>query len=218
VRYVEATATGFAGANGRVAAVRLANGETLSADIAVLAAGAWSAPLAASLGIDLPVRARRRTVFAFQCRTQVTPCPLVVDPSGVWFRPEGHGQFIGGISPEDDPNDLPLEPNYPEWEETVWPALAMRVPAFEAVKLSNAWAGYYEYNTFDQNGIVGPHDVFGNLVFLTGFSGHGVQQAPAAGRAVAEWIAHGGYRSIDMSPLSWERIRDWRPLVERNVI
>jgi FAD-dependent oxidoreductase domain-containing protein 1 len=218
VRYVEAEASGFQERNGQVAAVTLATGEALPVDVAILAAGAWSAPLAASLGIDLPVRARRRTVFAFQCRTTVSPCPLVVDPSGVWFRPEGLGQFIGGISPDDDPDDLPLEPNHAEWEETVWPALATRVTAFEAVKVSNAWAGYYEYNTFDQNGIVGPHDGCRNLVFVTGFSGHGVQQAPAAGRAVAEWIALGGYRSIDVSPLGWERIRDGAPLIERNVI
>ncbi len=218
VRYMEAAAMGFSSVGRAVSAVMLSTGQGVDCDVAVLAAGAWSAPVAATLGIDLPVRARRRTVFAFRCRSDVAPCPLVVDPSGVWFRPEGNGQFIGGVSPDDDPDDLPLEPNHAEWQETVWPALALRVPAFEAVKVSNAWAGYYEYNTFDQNGVVGPHDVFDNLVFITGFSGHGVQQAPAAGRAVAEWIACGAYRSIDVSALGWERIRDRQPLIERNVI
>jgi FAD-dependent oxidoreductase domain-containing protein 1 len=100
----------------------------------------------------------------------------------------------------------------------VWPALAARVPAFEAVKVTGAWAGYYEYNTLDQNGIIGPHDGFPNLLFLTGFSGHGIQQAPGAGRAVAEWIAEGAYRTIDVAELGWSRIRDKRPFRERNVI
>jgi FAD-dependent oxidoreductase domain-containing protein 1 len=218
VRYVEAEAVGFTAVADRVSSVRLSNGDALPADAVVLAAGAWSAPLAASIGIDLPVRARRRSVFAFQCRTPVAPCPLVVDPSGVWFRPEGSNQFIGGVSPKDDPDDLPLDVNHAEWDEIVWPALAERVPAFEAVKVSGAWAGYYEYNTLDQNGVIGPHDRIANLMFLTGFSGHGMQHAAGAGRAVAEMIAFGGSRSIDVSPLGWPRIRDRQPLIERNVI
>jgi FAD-dependent oxidoreductase domain-containing protein 1 len=218
VRYLAAEAVAIACNGDAAIGVRLSDGDVIAADALVLAAGAWSAPLAASAGIDLPVRARRRSVFAFQCRTPVTPCPLVVDTSGAWFRPEGEGQFIGGISPEDDPDDLPLEVNHAEWDEIVWPSLAARVPAFEAVKVTGSWAGYYEYNTLDQNGIIGPHDRMANLVFCTGFSGHGVQQAPGAGRAVAEMIARGGSTSIDVSALGWERIRDRRPLVERNVI
>jgi FAD-dependent oxidoreductase domain-containing protein 1 len=206
-------------ADGRqVGGVQLRDGAAIEADVVLLAAGAWSAPLAMTVGIELPVRARRRSVFAFQCRSPVTPCPLVVDTSGVWFRPEGEGQFIGGISPADDPDDLPLEVNHQEWDDVIWPALATRVPAFEAVKVTGSWAGYYEYNTLDQNGVIGPHDGLANLMFCTGFSGHGVQHAPGAGRAVAEMIVQGQSSSIDVSPLGWERIRDRRPLIERNVI
>jgi FAD-dependent oxidoreductase domain-containing protein 1 len=218
VRYLAERAIGIVCTADRASGVRLGEGAFLEADHVVLAAGAWSAPLAATAGVDLPVRARRRSVFAFQCKTPVTPCPLVVDTTGAWFRPEGEGQFIGGISPEVDPDDLPLEVNHAEWDETVWPALAARVPAFEAVKVTGSWAGYYEYNTLDQNGIIGAHDVFENLILCTGFSGHGVQQAPGAGRAVAELITLGRSSSIDVSPLGWERIRDRVPLIERNVI
>jgi FAD-dependent oxidoreductase domain-containing protein 1 len=218
VRYLKGAVTALAADGQRIVGARLADGSMVDADHLVLAAGAWSAPLAATVGVDLPVRARRRSVFSFQCRTSVMPCPLVVDTSGAWFRPEGEQQFIGGISPADDPDDLPLEVNHAEWDDIVWPALASRVPAFEAVKVTGSWAGYYEYNTLDQNGIIGPHDALTNLVFCTGFSGHGVQQAAGAGRAVAEMIVQGRSTSIDVSPLGWERIRDQRPLVERNVI
>jgi FAD-dependent oxidoreductase domain-containing protein 1 len=218
VAYVAAEAAAFVIRADRVAGVRLTDGPVLDADTVVLAAGAWSGPLAATAGVDLPVKARRRSVFAFQCRSPIMPCPLVVDTSGAWFRPEGEGRFIGGVSPEDDPDDLPLEVNHAEWDEVVWPAIATRVPAFEAVKVGRSWAGYYEYNTIDQNGVIGPHDVLANLMFCTGFSGHGVQQAPGAGRAVAEMIVHGRSSSIDVSALGWERIRDGRPLIERNVI
>jgi FAD-dependent oxidoreductase domain-containing protein 1 len=39
--------------------------------------------------------------------------------------------------------------------------------------VTNAWSGYYEYNTYDQNGIVGPHPYYTNMYIATGFSGHG---------------------------------------------
>jgi glycine/D-amino acid oxidase-like deaminating enzyme len=170
-------------------------------------------------GVKLPVEARRRSVFVFDCRDRVEPMPLVIDTTGAWFRPEGK-YFLGGISPpeEQDPPDLPLEVNHTEWDEYVWPAMAARVPAFAAVKVVGGWAGYYEYNTFDHNGIVGPHPEIRNLVFATGFSGHGIQQSPAVGRAVAEWLTQGRYVSLDLAPFGFDRIAEGRRIVERNVV
>ena len=99
--------------------------------------------------------------------------PLTIDPSGVWFRPEGRFYLAGTTpAPGNDPAGAPLEVQHQEWEDMVWPALAHRVPAFEAAKVVNSWTGYYEYNTFDQNGIVGRHPEIDSIVFATGFSGH----------------------------------------------
>ena len=200
-------------------AVRLASGERLEAGTVVLAAGAWSGALAATAGIDLPVEPRRRTVFVFDVREPPGETPLTIDPSGTWFRPEGRF-YLAGTTPAEgnDPAGAPLEVQHQEWEEMVWPALAERVPAFEAAKVVNAWAGYYEYNTFDQNGIVGRHPAHDGLVFATGFSGHGMQQSPAVGRAVAELVAHGAYRGLDLSPFGYERISQARPIRELNVV
>jgi glycine/D-amino acid oxidase-like deaminating enzyme len=218
-RYVAAEATGFARSGDRIVAVRLGDGSEVPCAVAVNAAGPWARAVAAWAGFELPVRARRRCVFAFTCPTAVANCPLVVDPSGLWFRPEGSG-FICGVAPavQDDADDLPLEVDHALFESRIWPALAARVPAFEAVRVRSSWAGYYEYNTFDQNGIVGPHPQVANLLLANGFSGHGLQQAPAVGRGVAELIVHGGYRTLDLAALAFERIAAGRPLRELAVI
>lgn len=200
-------------------AVTLRSGRTLAARTVVIAAGPWSGEVAAMAGIALPVEPRRRSVFVFDCRAALPLLPLTIDPSGVWFRPEGRLWLAGTTpAPGNDPPGAPLEVQHREWDDMVWPALAHRVPAFEAAKVVNAWAGYYEYNTFDQNGIVGRHPEIDGIVFATGFSGHGIQQSPAVGRAVAELIVHGSYRTLDLSPFGYERISAGRPVREINVV
>lgn len=219
-----AQATGFERTGAALGAVRVASPTgvpgTLPADVVVNAAGPWARQVAAWAGIDLPVFARRRSVFVFDCPRPLPGCPLVVDPSGLWFRPERE-RFLCGTSPaagEPDPDDAPLEPEHALFDERLWPLLAARVPAFEALRQRQAWAGYYEMNTFDANGLVGPHPAVPNLLLANGFSGHGIQQAPAVGRGLAEWIVHGGWRTLDLSPLGASRLEAGRPLRERNVV
>lgn len=221
VTYAAQAATGFARTGRRVTAVTLADGSTIACDVAVNAAGPWAAKVAAMLDIDLPVRARRRCVFLFACRTTLRGCPLVIDPSGVWFRADGPN-FLTGVPPrkgEPDPDDAPLdEVDEQLFPDRIWPVLAGRVPAFEAVKILKSWAGYYEFNTVDHNGIVGPHPAYENVFFANGFSGHGLQQSPAVGRGLAERIVDGGYRTLDLTPLAFDRLLQGRRLVELNVI
>ena len=223
VRYLQAGACGFErDAGGRILAVRVErNGkaEQVGCDYAVDAAGPWAAAVAAWAGIELPVRARRRSVFSFSCPTRLPACPLVIDTSGLWFRPEGE-QFICGFSPPEhlDPDEPPLEVQYPAFDEFLWPTLAARVPAFEAIRMTGAWAGYYEMNTFDHNAILGLHPACDNLYFAAGFSGHGLQQTPAVGRAIAELISDGKFQTLDLGEVGFTRLIEQRPLLERNVI
>ncbi len=220
--YITARVTALDMAENRVRAVLLDNGERISCGVLVNAAGAAAAKVAKMAGIALPVEPRKRCVFVFDCRERLegpAPVPLVVEPGGVYFRPEGQ-YYICGVSPDeaDDSTCDDFDVDYRLWEETLWPRLAERVPAFEAIKMVNAWAGHYAYNVLDQNAIIGPHEQIGNFLFANGFSGHGLQQAPAVGRGIAEWIVHGGWRSLDLSAFSFSRIAEGRKIIERNVI
>jgi FAD-dependent oxidoreductase domain-containing protein 1 len=216
-RYVNGDVSGLDIAGGAVAAVVLSNGARIGCSHAVNAAGPWARRIAAMAGVDLPVFARRRTVYVLSCPAAMNPFPLLIDPTGFWIRPEGT-KFIAGFSPADDRDDQPLQPDYDAFETELWPALAHRIPAFEEARLERAWAGYFEMNTFDHNAILGPHPSLANLLFMNGFSGHGMQQAPVIGRAMAELILHGRFDTLDLSELSFARVAENRPLREANVI
>ena len=175
---------------------------------------------AAMAGITLPIEPRRRYTFIFDAEDRLDrDLPLTIDPSGVHVRTDGQ-YYLCGCPPEIDPavefDDFYLD--YDIWEDKLWPAIANRIPAFERIKVTNAWVGHYAYNTLDQNAIIGAHDQLENFYFLNGFSGHGFQQSPAMGRGMSELITYGEYRSLDLSPLGYERIRDNQPFLEKAVI
>ncbi|MGA2552980.1 MAG: FAD-binding oxidoreductase [Burkholderiaceae bacterium] len=198
----------------RVAAVILKDGSLLPAKRVVNAAGPWSARVASMAGVDLPVRARRRTMFVVSCPTAFAGFPILIDTTGVFVRPE-QNHFLCTVSPQEqiDHDDLPLDPDFTLFEETIWPTLAHRIPAFESLRVERAWAGYYEYNTEDQNGLVGqvgPENFF----VATGFSGHGLMHSAGIGRAMAELLTYGAFRSLDLAPLSPGRLRSRELLIE----
>jgi FAD-dependent oxidoreductase domain-containing protein 1 len=202
-----------------ISSVALAGGGRLACGHLVNAAGPWAGRLAALAGVDLPVGPRKRMSYVFDCRAELPGMPLVVDPSGLAFRPEGR-QFMAILSPppEDDPETEDLTEDYAPFEREIWPILAARVPAFAAIKATGAWAGLYDHNSLDRNAVLGRHPEIANFHFCAGFSGHGLQQAPAAGRAVAETIVHGRFLSLDVSALGYRRVLQAEPLAEVNVV
>jgi glycine/D-amino acid oxidase-like deaminating enzyme len=219
-RYVAAEVGAIARAGRRVTHVETTDGERYPCDMLVNAAGAWARKLSAMMGIEIPVFARRRSIFNVSSPARLSPCPLLIDPSGVYFRPEGK-TYICGTSPsaDNDPDDLPLdEVDHALFDDVIWPTLAHRVPEFEALRVENCWSGYYEYNVLDHNAIIGFHPDIDNCIFANGYSGHGLQQGPATGRGVSELILGGKYRSLDLSPLDWSRVIENRPIVEKNVV
>jgi sarcosine oxidase len=203
-----------------IAGVRLTDGRRIGTELVVNAAGPRAASVAAMVGAELPVRPRKRFVYHFDCRERLGLAPLTIAPSGVYFRPEGES-WIAGYSPREgevDPDTLDLEVDRSRFDDFVWPELARRVPAFESVRLLDAWAGHYEVNTLDHNAVIGPHPDLPGFLFANGFSGHGLQQAPAVGRGLAEWIVTGRYETLDLSPLGYERVLNNQPIRELNVV
>jgi glycine/D-amino acid oxidase-like deaminating enzyme len=199
-----------------ITAVRTAAGERIEADHVVIAAGPASGRIAALAGIALPVEPRKRTVFMIRAPLDGSGMPLLFDTSGMWIRPEGDG-FICGISPPPDTDHDAtgnFDPDLHLLDDPLWPLLAQRIPALERLRLQRAWAGHYDMCLLDHNAVIGPVPGIANLIVASGFSGHGVQHGPATGRAVAELIRFGGYRTLDLSPLGYERVRDHRPLPE----
>ena len=218
-QYETDTVSSLTQEGGRIVGADLKAGGRIGAGTVVLCAGWHAGRLAATAGIELPVGPRKRMTYVFECRETIANMPLTIDVTGLACRPEG-GQYLSILSPpaDQDPDRDDFELEYDGFEETHWPILANRIPAFEAIKLTRAWAGHYDYNSSDHNAVLGPHPELGGILFCNGFSGHGIQQSPAAGRATAELIVHGRYRSLDLAALNYERIAEGRPIVEAAVV
>lgn len=192
-----------------VEAVRLAGGGRIACGAVVNAAGTRAARVASMAGRAIPVEPRKRFSWVFKAERHLpATLPLTVDPSGVHVRQDGPYTYLaGGHTADDppvDPDDFTMDADV--WMDVAWPALAARIPAFEAIRVVNEWAGHYAFNAFDHNAIVGPDPEVGNFLYMNGFSGHGLQQAPGMGRGMAEWIALGGYRTLDLRPFHIDRI------------
>ncbi|KAF7417903.1 hypothetical protein HZH68_000556 [Vespula germanica] len=213
--------------------VQMPNGniETIRFAAAVIAAGASSQEIAEKaeiglgkgvLSVSLPVERRKRYVYCFHCPDGPgLNTPLTIDPTQTYFRRDGlANSYICGQPPLEDqePRTCNLDVDHDFFETNIWPVLAQRVKSFENLKVKSSWAGYYEYNTFDQNGIIGRHPYYPNLFIATGFSGHGIQQAPAVGRAISELILESRFCTLDLSKLGFERFITLEPMKEKNII
>ncbi|OYX23570.1 MAG: FAD-dependent oxidoreductase [Rhodobacterales bacterium 32-66-7] len=223
VEYVAGDVVGLtlAPAGDRVVSVTLASGRVVGCDWLVNAAGPRGAAVAALAGISLPVEPRKRHTWVIRAERPLDrPLPLTIDPSGVHVREVGGGTYMVGGHADHDPavgfDDFATD--HALWADKIWPAIATRIPAFEAVKVQAEWVGHYDYNTLDQNAVTGPHPMVANFLFLNGFSGHGLQQSPAMGRATAEWIRHGSYQTLDLSAFHYDRVTAGERVVEGAII
>jgi len=204
--------------HGRVTGVGTVSGSTLTADRVVNAAGAWAARVAATAGVKLPVVPVKRQVFALDTAVKPQgPLPLTILPTGLYFRTETGGLILLGKSMQEDPIGYEFSWDDKRFMEIIWPELAEFVPAFDRLKLVRGWAGLYAVNSLDGNAILGEWPEIRGLFLANGFSGHGLQQAPAVGRYLAELIL-GHPLSLDLSIFSPIRVLENRPLSENGLV
>ena len=133
----------------------------------------------------------------------------------MYFRHEGEA-LITGFAEEVKPG-IDFHWNGSLFEDKLWPILADRVPNFAQAKVVRGWSGLYDHNTKDQNAIIGQHPELRGYYLACGFSGHGMQQAPAIGKALSEFIRLGRYETLDLSPLSFERFAKNELVMEEGV-
>jgi len=220
VTYVSDRVVDLVQEDGRITGVQLESGGTVACGHVVNAAGVRAKLIAAMAGLELPVEPRSRTTFVFDCRAPIEQnVPLTVTPEGVHFRRERQHYVTGGVPVDDRAVDYDdLDTRHGEFEELIWPVLASYVPQFERIAVVASWGGQYAFNVLDHNMIIGPGDGLPNFVFANGFSGHGLQQSPAVGRGVSELIVYGAYRTLDLTPLGYDRVTRNKPFHESAII
>jgi glycine/D-amino acid oxidase-like deaminating enzyme len=204
----------------RITGAVLASGARLDCGAVINASGTAAASLLRSIGEDVPVEPRKRTVFVVDApKARHADAPLLIDHQGYYARPEGRHWLTATVPQDDGPADSQdFEPDWHLFEDVIWEMLWRRMPDFDEARVVRAWAGHYAFNTLDQNAIVGRWPSCRNLILMNGFSGHGLQQAPAMGRAVAELIVDGGYRTLDLGDLGPERILSGTPFLEKAIV
>lgn len=188
---------------------------TVSTRTVVNCAGAWAAPIAKLVGIDLPVEPLRRMLVPTEPFDQFPhTAPMIIDMSnGFHFRPESRGFLLAWNDPEETrgyKTDFDAS-----FIEKILTRAADRVPVFEnvAVNPKRAWAGLYEM-TPDHHPILGESPEVPGFFFANGFSGHGVMHAPATGKILSDLILAGKTELIDASLLNSARFAERRMVHE----
>lgn len=201
----------------KVTGVKLANGDIHKAPIVINCAGPWAPALSEKMDLPLPIVPLKRQIIQFDiAEPLINDLPLTVDPTGVYFRHEG-ASLIAGYSEAVEPGiDFKWKRSF--FLEQLWPILGHRISNFERAKISSGWAGMYSYNTEDQNAIIGQHPQLNGYYIACGFSGHGMQQAPAVGKGLSELIQLGKYETLDLTSLRFERFAESDLVIEGAIV
>jgi FAD-dependent oxidoreductase domain-containing protein 1 len=217
--YIADEAVEIAVKSNRIGGVKTGTGEWIESPIVVNAAGPFAQEVGKMAGIDIPVDPLRRMVY------ECTPpkefdyeVPLTINTTGLYFRTETGGRILTGKSNEDEPIGVNFTFERALFYEEIWPELAHRIPLFDRLRFQGGWAGLYAENRLDHNAILGEHPEVKGFYMAVGFSGHGLQQAPAVGKALSEAIRLGRYETIDVSCLGMARFETGELVIEEAVI
>ena len=203
---------------GRVSGVETSRGR-FAAPVVVNVAGAWAAPLAATVGVDLPLRTWRHDTLYFGLPPgRGGDFPIVIDNiNDVYFRPEGRELMLVGLEIGSEVGGSPDRP-----EGSIDPALIELMATRVCVRVPWMTHGTYRTGHGGQDGITpderpilgqaGPDGFY----LACGFSGTGFKTAPAIGAALSELILDGRSMTADLGPYDLARFGEGRALVGEN--
>jgi sarcosine oxidase subunit beta len=193
------------------------------ADRVVNCGGPWAKGIARILGYECPAYPVRRQISLFDCRElDLSKYGMTVDPSGVYFHPEG-GHILAGVAAREEPVGQNFSYSGESYfQEKIWAPLAERSTKFEAVRHLSGWGGLYEISP-DESAIIGevgagPAVAKGRVYESHSYSGHGVMHSYACGVALAERMLEGKSRTLDLEPFVGSRFANGRLLSETAVI
>jgi FAD-dependent oxidoreductase domain-containing protein 1 len=218
-KYITGEAVKIVVNSNRVEGVKTKKGEWIHSPIVVNAAGPFAREVGMMAGIDIPVDPLRRIVY--ECKPPQEfdyEVPLTINTTGLYFRTETGGRILTGKSTENEPIGVNFTWERGLYYDEIWPELAHRIPLFDRLRLQGGWAGLYAENRLDHNAILGEHPQVKGFYMAVGFSGHGLQQAPAVGKALSEAIRLGRCETIDVSCLGMGRFETGQLVVEEAVI
>uniref|UniRef100_A0A7C4U7G8 FAD-binding oxidoreductase n=1 Tax=candidate division WOR-3 bacterium TaxID=2052148 RepID=A0A7C4U7G8_UNCW3 len=210
--------------NGKVEGVLTDKGEKIFCDICILSAGPWSAKILEDSGVpedlNIPVVPLKRMLFIVNPPPLegILEIPFTIIDKGVYLKPEAMNLLIGKAK-EDQKPGFDTTPEREYYEDFVNLIMQARIEGAEFCRIQRMWGGLYEHNTKDKNGIVSFHSEFENLFIATGFSGHGIMEAPAVGLSVAEKILFNEFKTIpEIKALDYKRFKENKLIVETIVI
>jgi sarcosine oxidase subunit beta len=214
------TVEGIESSGGDITAVRTSAGAIRTSTV-VCAAGAWSAPLAASVGVDLPVAPLRRQILVTEPLSaeleKVLPrsMPFTIDATTTFYlHREGPSVLLGMSYQGETPGE---KLSYSEaWLPDLMEAVERRCPILGEVGMAQRWAGLYEV-TPDHNAMIGEASTVSRFLYATGFSGHGFLQGPAVGEVVRD-LYLGRTPVVDVAELSATRFDAGAPRSELNIV
>ena len=218
-RYITDEAVKIVVKSNKISGVETRKGEWIQSAVVVNAAGPFAREIGIMAGIDIPVDPLRRMVYECKPPKEFNyDVPLTINTTGLYFRTETGGRILTGKSKEDEPNGVNFTWERGLFYDEIWPELAHRIPLFDRLRLQGGWAGLYAENRLDHNAILGEHPEVKGFYLAVGFSGHGLQQAPAVGKALSEAIRLGRYETIDVSCLDMARFDTGQLVIEEAVI
>jgi len=212
---VEAEVAELRKAGDQISGLQLTSGEVYQAPIVANVTGAWAPILAATVGVNLPIKAIKREVYSVLVpRTFDHILPMLLLPNGQYIFHEGENNYVtGGALPTDPETYTDFSCNPERFKQKLWEGLVDYLPDFDRLKVTNGWAGLYDVNTLDGNAILGEWPTLRGYYCANGFSGHGFQRAHAVGRYLAALIL-GQTPTLDLAIFSPQRILDQRPVYE----